>query len=79
MSTVTTFLLSFVSMVDVIKTDSSATVCAATSFFAICSLCGFPLVQERAFITPLFFSFRKISDDSASYCLPPTDLLHAFV
>jgi hypothetical protein len=67
MSTVTTFLLSFASMVDVMKTDLSATVGAAASSFTICFLCGFLLAQECAFITPLFFSFRKISDDSAFF------------
>jgi hypothetical protein len=50
MSTVTTLLLSFASMVDVMKTDSSAMVGAAASSFAICSLYGFPLVQEHTFI-----------------------------
>jgi hypothetical protein len=39
MSIVTTFLLSFASIVEVMNTDSSATVGAAASSFAICSLC----------------------------------------
>jgi hypothetical protein len=62
MSIVTTFLLSFASIIEVMNTDSSAMVGAAASSLAICSLCLFPLAHDLAFMSPLFFSFRKISD-----------------
>ena len=66
-SIVTTFLLSFTSIVDVIKTESSPTIGTAASSFATCSLWTLPLAQDLAFIAPLFFSFRKISDDGAFF------------
>jgi hypothetical protein len=62
---VTTFLPSFVSIVDVMNTDSSATVGAAASSFAMCSLWGFPFAHNLALMFPSFFSFRNMRDDSA--------------
>ena len=61
---VTTFLLSFASMVHVLKTEPSPTIGATASSFATCSLWTFLFAQDLAFIAQILFSFRKNSNDS---------------
>ena len=65
MSIVTTSRYSLASIVAVTKTDSRATVGAAASSFATCSLWTLPFAHNLALILPSRFSFRKISNVNA--------------
>jgi hypothetical protein len=67
---ITNFLLSFASIVDVIKTESSPTVGAAASSFATCSLWTLPFAQDLAFIASSLL--EKSAMIVPSFCRHPT-------
>ena len=61
---------SFALITDVITTDSVDAVGEDVSSFLIYSLCLSPLAQARPLTSPLFFSLRNMSDETAAFRSP---------